>query len=662
MYSVIIQNQNLMKKFRDYYPLFVELFQNEDVGCCTWVESGEDIATSLPGLTELIEGKKEWRAVIVRDMNDEVNGCFECNSANPYDFSLNSRENILERYPVSEDNDIHVPVEESPIPIIRLSQMLGGVPSPELFFESNIDKGDKTRPPKDVFVSRGSEEDEKKYEELVRKYDFDGKTPCEVIFITLKNAEPKSIREDVKAKWSIRKETEETTDFCRRNRYSSCSRFLVYEYFSEGRIQREADLFNFWCSVMLMAREDISPSALQAYRLYRVKTSFDLTAMKECFREKADELYGCRNFVEKEIKREIEKRLNDKQPIPPYRMTLSVSPELPAHIDVMVNHHAFKFCPKSVNDDLVKWKAARTGSEKNLSKVYISSEKALDDSSAVVRHCSRYDDSQVYALDKYDRRLMEEELSETFDKIIQMQTKISSIKNKTDERTEKASASVVESIKKRIDIPTAVELGLCLLAGIVLAVIPGLIFKIKYHYGGFKGVLFNLLFMIFFFVATEMLLLLWKKISLRRQIHAFNDAMKDNMDDLSDNMDRFSEFVSNIVSHSRGKNYLQQLEDRKYDSSSTIPDLQLHLNSINKTLERLKKWAEGFGISISDEYSSDREYALNYNILPENNSLYTFETGEDHKIPLNNEGDHINSPFRFINGLSLRREELFKDA
>ncbi|MCR4792864.1 MAG: hypothetical protein K5871_08940 [Lachnospiraceae bacterium] len=666
MYSVIIQNHNMMKEFQDYYPLFVELFQSGNAGCCEWKEFGEDVTTALPGLTDLIEGKKQWRAVVVRSLNLEEDGSYDYSTTNPYDYLLNSRKKILSKNREQfgdNDSDIFVPVEESPVPLIRLSQMLGGVPSPELKFIPTIirDEDDDRSVPRKIFKPEQSEEDRAKYNELVHKYDFDGVAPSEVIFITLKNAEPKSIREDTKAKCVIRKETEESTDFCRRNRYAASTRFLVYDYFSQGKIQKEADMFNFWTCVMLMAREDISPSSLQAYRIYNVKASFNLEDMKECFQDKVEQLRGCKNYIEREIRSEIERRMSDKHPAPPYKMSVPVSPEMVDESGVRVNYESFPFCPSSMLEEKKMWKALRSGSEKSLKHIYIQSERALDESSVAVRSYCRYEDSDIKNVDKYDRREMELELSNTFDDIIHMQTELSSIKNRTNERSEEAAKEVVGAMNERMEKPIAGCIGVLLLAGIILSCIPGALFIWKYGYGSWKGIVFSVLFMACFLVAAVLMLLWLKKRNLEQSIDGYNEAMRKNVEELSFDMSRFAEFVSNIVSHCRGRNYLMQLEAKKFDSESDIPVLQLHLRSINKMLEKLSKWTESYHITLIEDTASDREYHLNYGIRPQSNALYTFETGENYKIPLNDQGDHVYSPFRFIDGLNLEREEIFND-
>lgn len=77
--------------------------------------------------------------------------------------------------------------------MIRLAQMLGGVPAPAMHFESRIIK-EKDKEERMIYVPVVREEDQKASEELKQKYQFHGKLPDEIILVCPRNR--RDIRED----------------------------------------------------------------------------------------------------------------------------------------------------------------------------------------------------------------------------------------------------------------------------------------------------------------------------------------------------------------------------------------------------------------------------------------------------------------------------------
>ena len=121
MYSVLILNQKTADDFYRHYPLFTEALGSEKIGICQWNEHGTDIESALPEIYDLTDGKEDWRAIVVLPAA-EGDKEFPSTPENPYDFLINSDENA--------------PLAESPVPVIRLTQMIGGVPAPTVHFAS----------------------------------------------------------------------------------------------------------------------------------------------------------------------------------------------------------------------------------------------------------------------------------------------------------------------------------------------------------------------------------------------------------------------------------------------------------------------------------------------------------------------------------------------
>ena len=112
MYTVIFINDHSARFIEDYRFLFRPFELRGDVSFCNWNEAGETAETAVPELAAHLAGKHEWRAVILNtDIAEPEPGVVLPDSQNPFDYSN-----------ADADTGPHV----TPIPIIRLSQILGG--------------------------------------------------------------------------------------------------------------------------------------------------------------------------------------------------------------------------------------------------------------------------------------------------------------------------------------------------------------------------------------------------------------------------------------------------------------------------------------------------------------------------------------------------------
>lgn len=137
MYTVLIQSKRTLDCLQQFYPLLSENIESGNIGICQWIESGATVDTAMPELYDLISRKRVWKAVVVCSEFDDIDTKFPADAFNPYDFFENKdREGLTIAKGKIVDCDA---------PLIRLTHMLGGIPTPEPKFEATIitslDKG-----------------------------------------------------------------------------------------------------------------------------------------------------------------------------------------------------------------------------------------------------------------------------------------------------------------------------------------------------------------------------------------------------------------------------------------------------------------------------------------------------------------------------------------
>ena len=652
MYSVLIQNQKTIQVFQDYYPLFLELISEGRLGMCRWVESGRTIDTALPGLMDLVEDKEEWRAIVVRLEDENDMSRYKSVPGNSYDFFANRRLRIED-----EDNNVRYRIEEAKVPLVRLTNMLGEVPAPEPYFVEEPYKEDG-KAPRLIYRPEKNEKDEKAYRELVEKYEFDGKKPVDIVLITLCNVRPKTEKSKTEDVWTVKKEID-SSNFCRENGYSGNTRFVQYPYIKEGRIRKRADLFNFWTCVMLLASDDIDPSSFQAYRLYNIHAEFNREVLGECLQSKYDELKGCKVYVENEMRLALEKKANEKHPAPDYRMSIPAKIDIPKDTNVTVDTEVFRLFPKSTQSDMNQWEGLRSIAEFNLENIFRKQDRVLDECTVKMRENGSMDYDEVTPMDKYEKADMYAELSHIYDDIVKTQNKLSDTRNFNSERITGVSRSIREDIRCRLTKSVALLIG----AGVILFTLGFFLSAMPFarpldrRYVG--GVVMFMAFSLGVSILCELFMLIYQKRKLVKLVDQYNEYMGENLNVLTSDMSIFSRFVSNIVSFSRGKSFLNILRFKKFSLETEYDQLHRHLSEITVMTDHVTKWAEAHYVPVTENRNIEDEFMMNYEIPPRDNRLYTFDHGKEYEIPLNYSGETVKSPFGFIDRLIITREEIY---
>lgn len=105
------------KSYLRYDFLLDEYAAADAFEVCEWHPEGNSVATVVPDLPQIVVDDEPWRAIVVADLRDKgIAAKDDRHFDNPFDF------------PESYQRGIDAALEESPRPVVRLAQMLGGLP------------------------------------------------------------------------------------------------------------------------------------------------------------------------------------------------------------------------------------------------------------------------------------------------------------------------------------------------------------------------------------------------------------------------------------------------------------------------------------------------------------------------------------------------------
>ncbi len=644
MYSVIIQNQKTMDEFAKYQPLFMEAINNDRIGICKWIESGTTIDTAVPELSNLTNDKEEWRAVIVRFEDESAKAGFESDKQNPYDFYVN--------------RDRGEEYSESPVPLIRLTHMLGGIPSPEMKFECEQIR-EENKAPRTVYKPIVDEKTNKDYEALRKKYKFDGKLPSSILIVTVR--ENFFETDNIGSAWLFHKESE-SSEFWKINQYPSICRFLVCDFTDGGPVQRDGDEFNFWISILLLAINDTDSGTLQAYRLYNLSTKVDKELMTEVFQNLVHKLKSSRYVIEEKINREAKEKLSLNPELPRYRMEIPVSIRLPQDVESSVKKKSFGLFSDGASTDVGVWSGQRSNAEAMLEKAIRTAERTLDQTADRMKEFCAFDEDEVTGLNRYQAEDLKRETDDIYRDLIKVQGKLPKSNVSDDGKLNDSAKKVRTYLLGRVVGGAASTAMIVVIVVTFLAMLPALFITQADGTIDIAPLLSVVVGEVALILLCAFITLLVQKKKLNDLIDTYNQCLKDAFNRITNKATDYSRYMSDIVSHSRGHSYLNLSLRKKHHVENTNNLKYKHIKAINLFLEKIHSWSKAYYLDVDFNVSYVDERAnVDISVSPTESKLYTFESGSSHPVEINNSGVFVESPFSFIKKLEIVREELYDD-
>lgn len=646
MYSVLFQSQRTMEFYEPFRPIFMPLIRSGGMGICQWMEAGTTVDTVIPGIYDLVSDKEEWRAVIMCMNEPEDQKAFPSRPENPYDFIENSSPE-----PVTK---------ESRIPLVRLTQMLGGVPAPAMHFLPQLVQ-EKDKQSRMIYMPNVREEDQRAYEELKKKYHFHGKLPSEIILVCPRDRQ-ETHGENIEEVWKDRIMAD-TSDFWRRNGYPARCRFTVFDITGEGDVRKTEELFNLWMTVMILASNDIDPSTLQAYRLYRIAVEFDHKKMEASFQEAAGRVQRARRSIEKSIRRELEKRLGEDAALPDYELKAPVVLKLPERNQIFSERGRFGLTAKNQAADLEILRDMKDQAEKGLDGLGNCAERALNQTAQRIRQCREYQEEEVYPLNPYQLEDMEEKLEREYRNIFELRKELPGLRENSREELERLGRNIREVLAERTTRNQAAGALAAVSALFALSVSPAVIAGLR---AGSVSVLTACGFVavgIAAFAGAEFLCLLSQKAKLQLTVHAFHRFMNSAATAVTEDGQLFSRYLSEIASYMHGSSFLSVLRRRESAGEEEFSGRKLHIAALSAFYSNLKEWCRAYHLQLYfDSAAMGEELTVDTELPPEMNPMYTFASEEKYLAEVNNTGDTIEAPFDFIRKLKIIREELSDDT
>lgn len=672
MFTVIIQSKRSSDLMKEYKFLFKPFVDEGSIAFCDWNESGTDVRSSVPDLYNIVRGKKEWRALILNtDSIYDYKGSFRPNKNNPYDYS-------------SSDTD-DMP-HESPVPIIRLTHVIGGYSAaPTKEFEKGFEyiddeTGEKIRVRESeltedeiyrlsmehydsltsVYIEKEDADRIRLQENVARKYSFTDIRPEEIILVSTKKKIENNEKQRIVESWKNHLEMT-SSSFWERNKYPNNCRFLYYDITNTDNSLYQKELTEFWLSVLTLATNKISASTLQAYRLYKLHVDVSTEELSKILNLHLNKMTSVYAFVKEQLKLRPNYSFDEEEELV-HRQTIPVAIEKNEGKDLYMDLSKIGLCRDCPSDENVFWSNQLRQKKDNLNRYLKSPRRAIDKSANRLKLKVESFTGEYYELDKFQLLDVKEIMSDLELKITSSGVENVVDKNKINESIVKLDKKVRKEISFRFRKKTAIIGGIIILAVVLGGYIPYLIQAVKISTKTFLAAAVLALTVLVLSACGGIISLLLQRKRIVSVMKKFNDLMRGVVNNVRSYAVKFEEYFSNICTYMKAQSILDGIDIKKENTTSRYSLLNAHKRALQSAIERDGEWISSYGITRVDEMIPTVTSFFKTEVIPKENSLYYFTVNNDENdIPINSTGDRISSPYKFVEKLWIEREDVFDE-
>lgn len=671
MYTVILQSRSAVKSYESFHPLFTHTLSGGEVKICSWIEDATTLETALPELYEMVGHKKQWRAIIVQaDMEDNKTR-YETINNNPYDFELYQKK---EFHAVNGKGEISL----SEIPLVRITQLLGGIPATTFEFESTRNETD------DENFKRSMESDSEQYDD--ENWEETGNIPgfrlapentnvdkeqriidnwnenrlvriappSEILLVRTRRASLSTRNHEMDSVWNKYHESD-ASSFWIRNGYAPNCRFMVFDVDMHGILRKQGDMFRLWLSVMLLADNEISSSILQATKLYKLDVELNELKLTDNIQQTVNQL----NYVHYEIEHRIrstEKEFVFDEDNAPENINQSISVQMSSagSSDFLLNVSEFHTVPEKNRDDEQLWKDYTTNSRKTWEKTKRITGRKLEQAANELHKKIYITTDEIHPLTEYQREDLTFDLDEFYTGILNDQECLPANEYELQEKLEEKENAVNKEMRKRTDKRT-MRLSVVLSLFFVLASLSYAFFTNENK--AYVGILVALLVLLVLISGWFVMAMQFSRFA--RAIKEYQKVYFDALYTLSSSSEIFSSFFSKIASRIRGKRYLYLMDMKKKQQTERHNTIDKQRRSVVHFHNLLGHWREALQLDVDMNNEEATKSLADIKPSLDVESLYALKTSFNTTVEINKTGYFISTPYDFVEKVNIEREEVF---
>lgn len=687
MFTVILLSGSAKERYLLWKEIFQPYLEGNQIAICDWNSSPgvQTLNDAIPGLAEIVKGKKEWRLLAVGTATEGLKGKNFADPENPFDYARNW-------HPEADDGDLPpgLRLEESPYPLVRLSHLLLGYPEmgTNMFFPdiSFWDRERRTRVYESEYVadrmSQGideesaklefieslpnrhdvqvhyhqrnfTEEEERKYRELIRKYEVRQSAPTDVVFVAQRDPKPKRPTDELRSKWQ-RGEHTEHSQFVARNDYHPACRFVVFDLHAEDHSAFELGELQFWLSILTIAINDLPASSFQAERLYQINVDFDSEVLAHTLNEHMGRLTSVRERLHREIERprtavtlDVKDLLQDRP--------VSVSFEHLSGEQLTVPTGGYGLSSDRPVRETSRWEQAYTDLMSGAEQFARKPRRVLAQAVEGMRNTSEEPGFPSEALSRIEREELEEELSERARHLSDATTREILDPQRLALLIESERQAIRYVMRERMSRKTILWSSL-FVCGVWLAIFVPFVVA-AFNNGGIALTesLLVILGVLGVLASVALFTLLYMRRKLVSRLRALNQALRGYVNDVKNKASAFGDFLGSVRTYMYGRALLDADAQKKIIDHRRNQEYMQDLRRIQKIIDREKSLVRSVNEPVEIKRISNLSLDLvawNPERLRELLALPSSTPGNTRCV-FNASGDRIEAPYDFVTRLYL---------
>lgn len=687
MFTVILLSRDLKERYLLWKEIFQPFLETGQIAICDW-NSGSDTQTlndAVPGISEIIKGKNEWRLLAIGTATEGMRGGNFADPENPFDYIRNWR---------PEDDDDALPpglsLEESPYPLVRLSHMLLGYPEmgANMFFSDRnyLDRATRKRVYESQFIEQRmadgldqdaarwefeaslptqhdvqvhyhqgnfTEEEDRKYRHLIRKYEVRQSAPAEVVFVALRDPKPRRPTDELRSKWK-QGERADHSQFVARNDYHPACRFVVFDLHAEDHSAFDLGELKFWLSILTVSINDLPASSFQAERLYEVDVDVSRKDLAHALNDHMGRLASARERLLREIERPRAtvtldvKDLLEERPVPVSFEHLSGE-----HLDVPTT--GFGLATDRPVRETARWEQAHTQLLAAAEQFGRKPRRVLASAVEGMRNSRDHPDFPDEALSRIEREELEEELSQRARHLSDATTREILDPKRLSQLIERERKEIRAVIRERMTAKTITWSSL-LVGAVWLAVfVPFVIAALNDGGVALAESLLVVLGVLGALFGSALAALIYMRHKLVSRLRKLNESLRKYVNDVKNKATSFGDFLGSLRTYMYGRALLD------HDSRKAVLDHRRNqeylqdLQRIQKIINREKSLVRSVNETVEIRRISNLNLELvawSPEVLRELLALPRSTPGNT-RCTFTASGDRIEAPYDFVTALSL---------
>ena len=504
-----------------------------------------------------------------------------------------------------------------------------------------------------------SEEVKKAQDELNEKYGFSDNRPQELIFIATRKH--KKDEEHIYESWKTQFEME-SSNFSSRNKYPNNCRFICSSITNAENSLYMKELTEFWVSVLTLAINRIPASSLQAYRLYKLGMQASEEELERLLNKRLNRMESVYDFVQERMKMKAELSFEEDDILVPEQ-------KIPVHFDGSSGKELYintskiglsRDCPK---DELFTWIMEITEKKRQINQFLKAPRRAIDKASQHLKGRAESFFGDEYKMDQFQVEDLEAEIERLETNVLENSTSGLVDEAKFKEQIEKVDKKVKKDIVSHIRRSTAVQVGCCLLLVYLLGFVPYWISAAKLGGSQFGSAVVVALAALAVAAAGGIAALFILRHRVRMSMEEYNHVIHTMVNNVNASADEFGKYFTAVCTYMKAQSIRAGIKLKSESISSAQFILRAHKQALKSSIERDEEVAASYGIRRVAEVEKNITSFFHEEKLPKDNALYYYETDKsDVGIPLNEAGDLVRAPYKFVAKLKLEREDLYDEV